>query len=197
MYKNFFKRFLDLTLSLFASFVLLPVFVVIATAIKIDSKGPVLFFQKRIGLKKATFDICKFRTMRANAPKDTPTHLLSDPKSYITKTGHFLRQTSLDELPQLYNIVVGDMSIVGPRPALWNQSDLVKERDKYKANDIRPGLTGWAQINGRDDLSIPEKAVLDGEYVKNLSLKTDIMCIVKTIMVVICRSGISEGKNIE
>ena len=195
MYKTFFKRGLDLILSLIAFVLLLPVFVVITIFIRLDSKGPALFKQKRIGLNKDTFYIYKFRTMKADTPKDTPTHLLKNPNSHITKVGEFLRQTSLDELPQLYNIIKGDMSIVGPRPALWNQDDLVAERDKYKANNVKPGLTGWAQINGRDELPIPKKAFLDGVYVKNLSLAMDITCIIKTIEAVITKAGISEGTS--
>ena len=157
------KRILDIILSFVGMLVLLPVFLVLAVAIKADSRGPVLFRQKRVGIHKNFFHILKFRTMRIDTPKDTPTHLLKNPESYITKVGRFLRKSSLDELPQIFNILKGDMAIVGPRPALWNQDDLIAERDKYGANDIRPGLTGWAQINGRDELSIAVKAKLDGE----------------------------------
>ena len=193
MYNAVFKRVLDLVLSLIGSMILLPVLLVIGIWIKLDSKGPVLFKQKRIGLKKKTFFLYKFRTMKIDTPKDTPTHLLQDPKSYITNSGRFLRLTSLDELPQLYNIIKGEMSIVGPRPALWNQDDLVAERDKYKANDVRPGLTGWAQVNGRDEIPIPIKASLDGEYVSKLSLWMDIKCIFKTVLCVVMRKNVVEG----
>ena len=143
------KRLIDIILSFIGLIILLPIFSIIAIAIKIDSKGPILFKQKRVGIHKSHFYILKFRTMRIDTPKDTPTHMLENPEQWITKVGKFLRKTSLDELPQIWNIFVGDMSIIGPRPALWNQYDLIAERDKYGANDIRPGLTGWAQINGR------------------------------------------------
>ena len=194
MYKRVIKRYLDIFLSLWAAVVLLPVMVVIGVAIKLDSKGPILFKQKRIGLDKGTFYLYKFRTMSIDTPKDMPTHLLANPEAYITKVGAILRKTSLDELPQLYNIIMGEMSIVGPRPALWNQEDLVAERDKVGANQVRPGLTGWAQVNGRDELSIPEKARFDGAYVENLSLGMDVKCILKTVENVATRSGIVEGK---
>src|SRR5699024_5619417 len=153
--------------------ILLTLILFLIILIKIDSKGPILFKQKRIGKDKKHFWILKFRTMKIDAPKDMPTHLLTDPEQYITKVGKFLRKTSLDELPQIWNILIGDMSIIGPRPALWNQYDLIKERDKYKANNIKPGLTGWAQINGRDEIPIEEKAILDGQYVKQMSLFMD------------------------
>lgn len=161
--------------------------------IKIDSKGPILFRQKRVGIHKTYFYILKFRTMSIMAPKDLPTHMLEDSRLYITKIGAFLRKTSLDELPQMINIIKGDMAIVGPRPALWNQYDLIIERDKYFANEVLPGLTGWAQINGRDELEIPLKAKLDGEYVKNISFLFDIKCIVRTIFTVFTRDGVVEG----
>ena len=160
------KRGIDFVLSLLGLAVLSPVFLALIIAIKIDSPGPILFRQKRVGIHKTHFAILKFRTMRIDTPKDVPTHLLQNPEQYITKVGRFLRKTSLDELPQIINILKGDMAIVGPRPALWNQYDLIEERDKYGANDIRPGLTGWAQINGRDELEIPVKARFDGEYVE-------------------------------
>lgn len=160
------KRVIDFILSLTAIIILFPVLLILVIAIKVESRGPIFFKQKRVGIYKSHFMIYKFRTMRIDTPKDVPTHLLKNPDQYITKVGHFLRKTSLDELPQLINIVKGDMAIVGPRPALWNQYDLIAERDKYHANDILPGLTGWAQINGRDELEIPVKAKLDGEYVK-------------------------------
>lgn len=161
--------------------------------IKLDSKGPIFFKQKRVGINKNHFNILKFRTMRINTPKDTPTHLLENPEQYITRMGKFLRKTSLDELPQIWNILVGEMSIIGPRPALWNQYDLIKERDKYGANDIPPGLTGWAQINGRDELPIKEKAKLDGEYVENLSFWLDIKCFFGTFVSVLKSDGVLEG----
>ena len=155
------KRGIDILLSGAALVVLSPVLAGLCLAIKLDSKGPILFKQKRVGLHKEFFEIWKFRTMRTDTPKDMPTHMLADPDQYITRTGHFLRKTSLDELPQIFNILKGEMSIIGPRPALWNQDDLIAERDKYGANDVMPGLTGWAQVNGRDELEIPVKAKLD------------------------------------
>ena len=193
MYRTFLKRGLDFTLSLIGLVVLMPVFLVIGLWIKLDSRGPVFFRQKRIGMKKKEFYLYKFRTMRIDTPRDTPTHLLQNPKSYITNCGKFLRLTSLDELPQLYNIIRGEMSIVGPRPALWNQDDLVAERDRLKVNDVRPGLTGWAQVNGRDELPIPVKAALDGEYVRKLSLWMDVKCLFKTVVCVIMRKNVVEG----
>ena len=193
MYKNFLKRALDIILSaagiLFLAFPML----FVALAIKIDSKGPVLFKQKRVGKGKTHFMILKFRTMRTDAPPNAPTHELSDPKKWITKVGGFLRKTSLDELPQIFNIFVGHMSIIGPRPALWNQFDLIEERDKYGANDVRPGLTGWAQINGRDELEIDVKARLDGEYIEKLSFGFDVKCFFGTISNVLKSDGIVEG----
>lgn len=196
MYKKYVKRGIDIVLSILSIFILLPIWLVLVIAIKMDSKGPVLFKQKRVGLNKKTFYILKFRTMKIETPKDTPTHLLDKPEQWITRTGNFLRKTSLDELPQIWNILVGDMSIVGPRPALWNQDDLIAERDNYGANDILPGLTGWAQINGRDELPIPEKAKLDGYYVENISLRLDCRCFFSTIISVLKREGIHEG-NLE
>ena len=187
------KRVIDLALSLIAMVLLSPVFLVIILAIKLESKGPVFFRQKRIGIHRTYFDILKFRTMRADTPKDTPTHLLENPEQWITKVGRFLRKTSLDELPQLINIIKGEMSIIGPRPALWNQYDLIEERDKYGANDIRPGLTGWAQINGRDELPIEIKAKLDGEYVQKRSLWFDLICFIGTFTAVLRRKGVIEG----
>lgn len=193
MYKKVFKRLLDLLLSIIGAVILLLPMLVLIVAIKLDSKGPVLFKQKRVGKNKSHFMIYKFRTMRIDTPKDTPTHLLKDPGQYITKVGGFLRKTSLDEIPQILNIIKGDMAIVGPRPALWNQYDLIEERDKYGANDIRPGLTGWAQINGRDELEIPVKAALDGEYVKKLGIGMDIKCIFGTFRSVLKHEGVVEG----
>lgn len=187
------KRTLDLILSFGACLVLSPALLLLCIAIKIDSRGPVLFKQKRVGIHKTYFHIYKFRTMRIDTPKDMPTHMLANPDQYITKVGHFLRKSSLDELPQLFNILKGDMSFVGPRPALWNQDDLVAERDKYGANDVLPGLTGWAQINGRDELEIPVKAKLDGEYVKRMSFAFDLRCFLGTFVSVLKADGVYEG----
>ena len=167
-YRSYGKRAIDLVLSGVGAIVLLPLFLIIAALIKLESKGPVFFRQKRVGLHKKTFSIMKFRTMRTDTPKDMPTHMLSNPDQYITKVGRFLRKTSLDELPQIFNILKGEMTVIGPRPALWNQDDLIAERDKYRANDVLPGLTGWAQINGRDELEIPIKAKLYGNIWKKL-----------------------------
>ncbi|HOV69683.1 MAG TPA: sugar transferase [Clostridia bacterium] len=189
------KRVIDIVSSLIALIVFSPVFLICIIAIKIDSKGPIFFKQKRIGINKTHFDILKFRTMKVETPKDVPTHLLENPDFYITRVGRFLRKTSLDELPQIFNILAGSMSFVGPRPALWNQADLIAERDKYGANGILPGLTGWAQINGRDELSIKAKAKLDGEYVANMGLRMDIKCIFATISAVVKRKGIMEGRR--
>ncbi len=187
------KKIIDRFLALIGLIILSPLFLLLMLAIKVDSRGPVLFKQKRVGIHKKHFNILKFRTMRIDTPKDTPTHLLKNPEQYITKVGRFLRKTSLDELPQIINILKGDMAIVGPRPALWNQYDLIAERDKYGANDILPGLTGWAQINGRDELPIDIKARLDGEYVKKKSLDMDIKCILGTVISVVKQDGVVEG----
>ena len=187
------KRGIDLILSVVGFILLSPLFLVIIVAIKLDSQGPVFFRQKRIGIHKSNFYILKFRTMRIDTPKDMPTHTLENPKQYITKVGKFLRKTSLDELPQIFNIVKGEMSVIGPRPALWNQYDLIAERDQYGANDILPGLTGWAQINGRDELEIPVKARLDGEYVRRMSLGFDIRCFWGTVLSVLRSEGVVEG----
>lgn len=187
------KRIVDLTLSLIGSFILMPLFLLLVILIKVDSPGPVLFKQKRVGMYKTHFNILKFRTMRIDTPSDTPTHLLDKPDQWITKVGKFLRKTSLDELPQIFNIIVGEMSIIGPRPALWNQYDLINERDKYGANDVPVGLTGWAQINGRDELPIDLKAELDGEYVKKMSFLFDVKCFLGTIVSVLKKDGIKEG----
>lgn len=192
---RYIKRIIGFVISLIGFIVLIPVFLILIICIKLDSKGPILFKQKRIGLNKKEFNILKFRTMKTDTPKDTPTHLLENPDIYITKVGKFLRKTSLDELPQIINIIKGDMSIVGPRPALWNQYDLIQERDKYGANDIVPGLTGWAQINGRDELPINVKAELDGEYAKNISFGFDIKCFFMTFVKVLKRDGVVEGKS--
>lgn len=187
------KRELDFALSLGACLMLAPLFLILCIAIKADSRGPVFFKQKRVGIHKRYFYIYKFRTMRIDTPKDMPTHLLENPDQYITKAGHFLRKSSLDELPQLFNILRGDMSFVGPRPALWNQYDLVRERDKYGANDVPCGLTGWAQINGRDELLIPVKAKLDGEYVRRMGFWFDIRCFLGTFVSVLRADGVVEG----
>lgn len=198
MYKHFFKRLVDFLLSLIGSIVLLPVFLIISIAIFIDDPGPVFFKQKRIGKGKKIFWLHKFRSMKVKTP-DIPTHLLEKPEQYITRVGRFLRKTSLDELPQVYDILFGNMSIIGPRPALWNQDDLVAERDKYGANDVKPGLTGWAQINGRDELEIPVKAKLDGEYVEKLNnggfraFGMDLRCFFGTIISVLRSDGVVEG----
>lgn len=195
MYKRFFKRTIDLILSLLGALVLSPIFAVLALIIKITSPGPVLFRQKRVGKGKTFFQIYKFRSMRTDTPKDMPTHMLENPDAFITPVGRFLRKTSLDELPQIFNIIKGEMSIVGPRPALWNQDDLVAERDKYGANDYVPGLTGYAQIHGRDELPIPEKARLDGYYVQHLSFSLDVKIFFKTIGSVLHHEGVVEGKQ--
>lgn len=192
MYKHFFKRFIDVVLSFIGGIMLLPVFLIIAIAIVIDDPGPVFFRQKRVGKNKKLFWLHKFRSMKVKTP-DIPTHLLENPEQYITRVGKFLRKTSLDELPQVYDILFGKMSIIGPRPALWNQDDLIAERDKYGANDIKPGLTGWAQINGRDELEIPVKAKLDGEYVEKMSFGFDCKCFFGTITSVLKHDGVVEG----
>ncbi len=188
-----FKRCLDFALAAIGLIILSPVFLVLVLAIKLDSRGPVLFRQKRVGIHKTHFSILKFRTMRIDTPRDMPTHLLKDPQQYITRVGRFLRKTSLDELPQIINILKGDMAIVGPRPALWNQYDLIGERDKYGANDVRPGLTGWAQINGRDELEIPVKAAFDGEYVRKMGFLMDCRCFFGTFLSVLRGDGVVEG----
>lgn len=193
MYKRVLKRVIDIVLSFAGILVLAIPMLILAVAIKIDSPGPVLFKQKRVGIHKTHFEILKFRTMRIDTPKDMPTHMLDNPEQWITRVGKFLRKTSLDELPQILNIFVGQMSIIGPRPALWNQYDLVEERDQYGANDVRPGLTGWAQINGRDELEIPVKAKLDGEYVEKLSFWFDCKCFFGTITSVLKHDGVVEG----
>lgn len=193
MYNKIFKRLIDIVLSSMAIVILALPMLIIAIAIKLDSKGPVFFKQERIGLHKKTFKILKFRSMSIEAPKDCPTHLLGSGQSYITKVGAFIRKTSLDELPQIYNVFSSKMSVIGPRPALWNQYDLIEERDKYGANDVVPGITGWAQINGRDELPIDVKAKLDGEYVEKLSFLFDIRCFFGTITSVLKRDGVKEG----
>ena len=193
MYRNYGKRFLDIILSACGIVVLSPVYLLISLAIKIDDPGPVFFKQKRVGLHKSHFYILKFRTMKMDTPKDTPTHLLENPEQYITKVGKFLRKTSLDELPQIFQIFTGKMAVIGPRPALWNQYDLIALREAVGANDVRPGLTGWAQINGRDEIPIEQKAALDGEYVKNLSFLFDCKCFFGSVIAVLKRDGVVEG----
>ena len=190
---RYIKRIIDILLSGLAIIILSPLLLILCIAIKLDSPGPIFFTQKRVGIHKTYFQIYKFRTMRTDTPKDMPTHMLANTEQYITKTGRFLRKTSLDELPQIFNIFKGDMSIVGPRPALWNQDDLVAERDKYGANDVTPGLTGWAQINGRDELEIPVKAKLDGEYVKKYGFTMDVRCFFGTFLSVLRQDGVVEG----
>ena len=197
MYKKFGKRLIDVILSACGIIVLIPLWIVLAIAIKMDDPGPVFFRQKRIGQdkngEKQFFQIYKYRSMKMCTPKDCPTHLLKNPEQYITKVGGFLRKTSLDELPQIFNILAGQMSIIGPRPALWNQDDLYAERARYGANDVKPGLTGWAQINGRDELPIDVKAKLDGEYVRKLSFGFDVKCFFGTIVSVLKHDGVVEG----
>ena len=193
MYKRFGKRALDVLLSGLGLVVLSPLFLIISIAIKAEDPGPVFFRQKRVGIHKTYFNIVKFRSMRQDTPHDMPTHLLEDPQRWITKTGRFLRKTSLDELPQIAQIFTGKMSIIGPRPALWNQYDLIAQRDQYGANDITPGLTGWAQVNGRDELEIEEKARLDGEYAQNISFGMDMKIFWMTVKNVLRGSGVVEG----
>ena len=193
MYQKYGKRLLDILLSGCGIVVLSPVYLILALAIKIDDPGPVFFRQKRVGIHKTYFNILKFRTMKMETPRDVPTHLLENPEQYITRVGKVLRKTSLDELPQIFQIFTGKMSIIGPRPALWNQYDLIAERDKYGANDVRPGLTGWAQNNGRDELPIDVKARFDGEYVEKLSFSFDCKCFFGTIFSVLRHDGVVEG----
>ena len=197
MYEKYVKRFLDVLLSGIGIVVLTPVWLILAIAIKMDDPGPIFFRQKRIAQdengEQRFFQIYKYRSMKMCTPKDCPTHLLENPEQYITKVGGFLRKTSLDELPQIFNIFAGTMSIIGPRPALWNQDDLYAERAKYGANAVKPGLTGWAQINGRDELPIDVKAKLDGEYVENLSFAFDVKCFFGTVVSVLKRDGVVEG----
>ncbi len=195
----FVKRLIDIIASLIGGILTFPVWFCIAVAVRLDSKGPILFRQKRVGAHKKYFQILKFRTMRIDTPHDMPTHLLTNPDQWLTRVGKILRKTSLDELPQIWNVLVGDMSLVGPRPALWNQYDLIEARDrqvgKYgmTANDVRPGITGWAQIIGRDELSIEEKSRRDGEYVQTMSLKMDAICFFGTIRSVFRQEGVVEG----
>lgn len=193
IYNRFFKRIIDIVCSFLAIIVFSVIYIPICIIIKCTSEGPIFFKQKRVGKDKSYFNILKFRTMRIDTPKDCPTHLLENPDQYITKVGRFLRKTSLDELPQIFNILKGDMSIIGPRPALWNQDDLVAERDKYNINSLRPGLTGWAQINGRDELPIPVKVEMDKIYYDNLSFPFDVKCLFLTVKSVIKSDGVVEG----
>lgn len=193
MYKSFIKRLLDIILSFFGLILLSWLYLIIIIAIKIDDPGPAFFSQNRIGIHKSIFKVHKFRSMKMATPHDVPTHQLQNPQQYITKVGGFLRKTSLDELPQIWDIFIGKMSVVGPRPALWNQYDLIEERDKYGANDIRPGLTGWAQINGRDSIPIPQKAKFDGEYVQKMNFFFDVKCFFLSIFKVVFRIGVVEG----
>lgn len=193
MYQRFIKRLIDIVLSLVGLVVLAIPMLVFSLIVKLDSPGPVLFWQKRVGIHKETFMMPKFRTMYTDTPANMPTHLLSDPQKWITRSGAWFRKLSIDELPQILCIFTGKMSIIGPRPALWNQDDLIEERDKYGANDVRPGLTGWAQINGRDELEIPVKARLDGEYVQNISFLFDCRCFFGTIFKVLRHDGVVEG----
>lgn len=193
MYRHAIKRLLDIVLSVIGLIVLAIPMLVFAVIVKLDSPGPVLFWQKRVGAGKNTFMMPKFRTMYTETPANIPTHLLSDPDKWITRTGRWYRKLSIDELPQILCILTGKMSIVGPRPALWNQDDLIAERDKYGANDVRPGLTGWAQINGRDELEIPVKARLDGEYVRNIGFLFDCKCFFGTVIKVMKHDGVVEG----
>ncbi|MDD6251856.1 MAG: sugar transferase [Oscillospiraceae bacterium] len=193
IYNRFFKRVLDIVCSFLAITVFSVIYIPICIIIKCTSEGPIFFKQKRVGKDKSYFNILKFRTMRIDTPKDCPTHLLENPDRYITKVGRFLRKTSLDELPQIFNILKGDMSIIGPRPALWNQDDLVAERDKYNINSLKPGLTGWAQINGRDELPIPVKVEMDKIYYDNLCFRFDVKCLFLTVKSVIKSDGVVEG----
>ncbi len=193
MYAKYIKRIIDITLSFMALVILSWLYLGIIIAIKIDDPGPALFTQKRVGLNKEFFTLHKFRSMKMSTPHDIPTHQLDNPDQYITRVGKFLRKSSFDELPQIWDIFTGKMSIIGPRPALWNQDDLVAERDKYGANNVKPGLTGWAQINGRDELEIPVKAKFDGEYVEKLSFLFDLRCFFGSIFSVLKSDGVVEG----
>ena len=202
IYEKVVKRLFDIILSFGGLVVLSPVFLILSLWIVIDDPGPVLFTQKRVGKDKEFFKLHKFRSMKMSAPHDKPTHMLENPEQYITKSGKFIRAHSLDELPQIWDIFIGNMSVIGPRPALWNQDLLTAERDKYGANDIKPGLTGWAQINGRDELEIPVKAKLDGEYTRNLGIKMDIKCFLGSVGVFakddsVVEGGTGEMKKIE
>ena len=193
MYARYIKRIIDILLSLAGLILASWLYLIIIIAIKLDDPGPVFFTQKRVGIHKKYFKLYKFRSMKMSTPHDVPTHLLDNPEQYITRVGKFIRRMSLDEIPQLFNILRGDMSVIGPRPALWNQYDLLEERDKYGANDVRPGLSGWAQICGRDELEIEEKARLDGEYVKRMSFAFDCRCFFGTAISALRAEGVVEG----
>ena len=193
MYEHVIKRILDLILSVIGLILTAIPMLIIAVVIRREDPGPALFRQKRFGIHKSFFTLYKFRSMKLSTPHDVPTHQLADPEQYLLKSGRFIRKYSLDELPQLINILRGDMSVIGPRPALWNQEDLIAERDKYGANDVRPGLTGWAQINGRDEREIPVKAKLDGEYARKLSFLFDCRCFFGTFLKVLRHEGVVEG----
>lgn len=193
IYEKSIKRLIDIVLSGLGLLVLSPVYLAAIIAIKVDDPGPVLFIQKRVGKNKKFFKLHKFRSMKVSTPHDVPTHMLDNPDQYITKVGRFMRRTSVDELPQVWDIFIGNMSVIGPRPALWNQDVLIAERDKYNANDVKPGLTGWAQINGRDELEISDKAKLDGEYVKKVGFLFDAKCFIGTIFSVAKSDGVVEG----
>ena len=193
IYKKYVKQILDYLFSLIAIIVLLPIFILIALVVYIDDHGSIIFIQKRVGKDKKIFNLYKFRTMKMSTPHDMPTHLLNNPETYITRVGKALRKTSLDELPQLFNILFGQMSFIGPRPALWNQNDLIEERDKYGVNLLKPGLSGWAQINGRDELPIKQKVKFDAEYADNISLIFDLKCLFGTIEAIITTKGQKEG----
>lgn len=193
MYQKYIKRFIDIVLSFGGLIIASWLYLLIIIAIEIDDPGPVFFSQKRVGIHKKYFKLYKFRSMKTSTPHDMPTHLLKEPDQYITRVGKFLRKTSLDEIPQLFNILIGDMSVIGPRPALWNQFDLLEERDKYGANDVKPGLSGWAQICGRDELEIEDKARLDGEYVRKISFLFDCRCFFGTAISALRGDGVVEG----
>ena len=195
MYEKYVKRILDLILSTLGIVVLGIPMLIVTAVIKTEDQGSAIFQQKRFGLNKKYFTLYKFRTMKNDTPHDVPTHLLENPEQHLLKSGMVIRKLSIDELPQLFNIFKGEMSVIGPRPALWNQDDLIAERDKYGANDVKPGLTGWAQINGRDELDIPEKARFDGEYANNLSFLFDCKCFFGTIGKVLRHDGVVEGKT--
>ena len=192
-YERVWKKILDTMLSFFGLLILSPVFLILCIAVVVDDPGPVFFTQRRVGKDKTFFQLHKFRSMKVSTPCDMPTHMLENPDQYITRVGKFLRKSSLDELPQIWDIFRGRMSVIGPRPALWNQADLVSEREKYSANDVIPGLTGWAQINGRDELEIAEKAKLDGDYCKNIGFLFDCRCFIGTVISVVHGDGIVEG----
>lgn len=193
VYRKYIKRLLDIVLSLSGLILASWLYLILILAVKLDDPGPAFFSQKRVGANGRYFQLYKFRSMKMSTPHDTPTHLLENPEQYITRVGRFLRKTSLDEIPQLWNILKGDMSVIGPRPALWNQEDLLAEREKYGANTVRPGLSGWAQICGRDELEIEDKARLDGEYVEKMSFRFDCRCFFGTAISALRGDGVVEG----